>query len=323
MYHSIQIIPDAYGIFLNLSTSKKRGKNTWDDWHLIPSSRPLFNPPAPKNNFLDLPGANGSIDLSDVLSDKYPVYGDRTGSIEFYVMNGYEEWQTAYSDIMNYCHGERCKFILEDDPGFYYSGRVSVNAWKSEKDWSKITLDYQVDPFKYELFGSNEPWRWDPFSFVDGVINNFNFNGTNWEGFTIDNNNRTYDSDTQQYVNRVIKEVAVTRMPVIPSFSIQCTTPTISSSSYLRVYLLRFYSGGRRQITWHEYKTPADEHSPRSVEWQDMALVDFWHRYAYDGNVAYGDKDANGNIFPKMAIKFDCPENESFKIAATFRRGRL
>jgi hypothetical protein len=31
----------------------------------------------------------------------------------------------------------------------YYLGRMSVNQWQSEKDWSKITLDYRVEPFKY------------------------------------------------------------------------------------------------------------------------------------------------------------------------------
>ena len=66
-------------------------KNTWDDWHLIPSSRPLFNPPTPKTKYQDIPGANGKLDLSEALTG-YPVYDNRIGSFEFYVMNGYQEW---------------------------------------------------------------------------------------------------------------------------------------------------------------------------------------------------------------------------------------
>ena len=75
MYHSI-----TYG-----------EKNTWDDWHLLPSTRPLFNPPPTKTKQVDIPGANGAIDLSESLTG-YPVYENRTGSTEFYVANGYQDW---------------------------------------------------------------------------------------------------------------------------------------------------------------------------------------------------------------------------------------
>ena len=75
-------------------------KNTWDDWHLVPASRPLFNPPTVKTKIIDIPGANGNLDLSDSLT-KYPVYNNREGQIEFIVMNDYWEWYDAYSTIMN------------------------------------------------------------------------------------------------------------------------------------------------------------------------------------------------------------------------------
>lgn len=209
MYHSIQIIPDDQPIIgaamKNETTSGKtykvwkdkasidtimkamNGINTWNDWHLIPSSRPLINPPSFKSNYIDIPGANGSIDASttiltypkynsngtiatSTISESYPTYNNRTGSIEFYVMNDYGEWYNRYSDAMDYLHGQKVKIILEDEPDYYYHGRMTVNQWRSEKDWSKIVLDYNVAPFKYELFSSTEQWLWDPFSFVDGVI---------------------------------------------------------------------------------------------------------------------------------------------------------
>lgn len=168
MYHSIQIIPSDQDIF-KVNNKSMNGINTWDDWHLIPSSRPLFNVPSFKSNFIDIPGANGSIDASTILGG-YPTFNDRTGSIEFYVMNDYGEWYNRYSDAMNYLHGQRVKAILEDEPSYYYEGRMTVNSWKSEKGHSKITFDYTMEPFKYELFDTFDQWLWDPFSFVDGVI---------------------------------------------------------------------------------------------------------------------------------------------------------
>lgn len=123
-------------------------KNTWDDWHLVPSSRPVFNPPSLKRKILDIPGADGSIDLSESLTG-YPVYENREGSLEFIVMNGYKEWYQTYSDIMDYLHGRTMRAILEDDKEYFYEGRFTINEWKSSKDWSRIVIDYSLGPYKW------------------------------------------------------------------------------------------------------------------------------------------------------------------------------
>ena len=144
-------------------------KNTWDDWRLVPSSRPVFNPPAQKVKTLDIPGGDGVIDLSQALT-RYPVYQNRTGSIEFIVMNDFKPWHMAYSDIMDYLHGQNMRAVLEDDPEYFYEGRFAVNAWKSEKDWSRIVIDYDVGPYKWSVLSSIDDWLWDPFNFQNGVI---------------------------------------------------------------------------------------------------------------------------------------------------------
>lgn len=171
MYHSIQIIPDdGTSVYVAANSKKLKGVNTWDDWHLMPASRPLFNPPGVRTNYIEIPGMDGILDATEVLSGR-PLYENRTGSNEFYVMNGYGTWAGRYSEIMNYLHGKRVKAILEDDPFYYYYGRMTVNQWKSEKDWSKITLDYDFYPYKMEARAPEDgDWLWDPFSFVDGII---------------------------------------------------------------------------------------------------------------------------------------------------------
>lgn len=175
MYHSIQIIPDdGTSVYVNMNSTKLKGVNTWDDWHLIPASRPLFNPPGVRTNYIEIPGMDGILDATELLSGR-PLYENRTGSNEFYVMNGYGSWAGRYSEIMNYLHGKKVKAILEDDPFYYYYGRMTVNQWKSEKDWSKITLDYDFYPYKMEARAAHPDgdWLWDPFSFVDGIIRKY------------------------------------------------------------------------------------------------------------------------------------------------------
>ena len=55
--------------------------------------------------------------------------------------NDFKPWHMAYSDIMDYLHGQTMRAILEDDPEYFYEGRFTVNAWKSEKDWSRLVID--------------------------------------------------------------------------------------------------------------------------------------------------------------------------------------
>lgn len=147
-------------------------KNTWDDWFLVPSSRPVFNPPKLKTTYIDIPGANGHLDLTESLTGE-PVYECREGSFEFVVDNWHKEWHEIYSEIMCYLHGRTMRAILEDDPQYYYEGRFTVNKWKSDKINSKITIDYVVHPYKFDVCSSLDDWEWDPFNFETGVIREY------------------------------------------------------------------------------------------------------------------------------------------------------
>lgn len=153
LYHSI-----AFG-----------NKNTWDDWHLIPKSRPVFNPPSVKTTYVEIPGGDGILDLTEALTGRV-LYKNRVGSIEFYVENGFRDWTILYSEIMAHLHGQKMTAVLEDDPGFYYEGRFTVNAWRSDPQRSTIVIDYDVDPYKRDSIGTDEEWLWDTFNFETDII---------------------------------------------------------------------------------------------------------------------------------------------------------
>lgn len=146
-------------------------KNTWTDWKLVPTSRPVFDPPEVKTILIDVPGSDGSIDLTESLTG-YVRYENRKGSFEFKVHTK-EDWVEVYSSILDYLHGQRQKIILEDDPAYYYMGRASVNSWKSNKNYSLITIDVVAEPYKYEMYSSTEDWKWDPFNFETGIIREY------------------------------------------------------------------------------------------------------------------------------------------------------
>lgn len=173
---------------LTFTNDDDESKNTWDDWHLVPSSRPVLNPPSTKTYDEDIPGANGKIDLTEALTG-YPSYNNRTGSLEFVVMHqgldtslgdpyGYlntsnSGWQGVFTEISNFIHGQSMKVESEDYPDWYFKGRMSVNKWKSDQTASTITLDYDLEPFRYSATDTSDMWKWDPFNFKTGIIHTY------------------------------------------------------------------------------------------------------------------------------------------------------
>ena len=170
MYHSL-IFTNRLENLLDPSGEHETGvfANTWDDWHLIPSSRPVVAPPALNEKFIEIPGLDGSFDATDFLTG-YPTFKDRTGSIKFYVANDYWNWEVAYTTIMSFLHGQRMYMMLEDDPSYFYEGRFSIDEWASEESNSTISIKYRVHPYKRSIITSVDDWLWDPFNFETGMI---------------------------------------------------------------------------------------------------------------------------------------------------------
>lgn len=134
--------------------------NTWDRWHIAPSSRPYIVPADPKTEYVDVPGADGSLDFTDILTDVR--YADRTGSWSFLVDHTKWNWPELYSQFMNEYQGKDIRVRLIDDPEYYYEGRISLKDYKQGKDWSSFEIDYHLGPFKWPINSTmNRYWKWD------------------------------------------------------------------------------------------------------------------------------------------------------------------
>lgn len=142
------------------------------DWGIFLMPRPSISPPSAKTVFVELPGGNGQLDLSDSLTGDI-AYDTRTIQCHFLVKPPSSRWSAVYSEVMDYLHGKRMKIVFDEDPNYYYVGRVEVNQWESDRANSTLTIDATCDPFKYECASSLEDWKWDPFCFEDGVIREY------------------------------------------------------------------------------------------------------------------------------------------------------
>lgn len=201
-----------YFEFNNRTYRRKNIKNTWIDWHLVPMERPSIENPEVKTKRVEIPGMNGDLDLSESLTG-YPTYNNRKGSIDFMIMTGYEYWNEIYQSMCSYFHGKKVYFACEDDPAYYYCARITVGKYESEKDNSKITIEYNAEPYKYEYLNGVAPHNWDIFDFESDNIDGVKYTDT------FDN----IEVDSEEYVDicKGSQWGNFTEMPIIPKISIK------------------------------------------------------------------------------------------------------
>lgn len=142
--------------------------HTERDWNLHPV-RIYISMPEAKEQVIDIPGGDGTIDLSEI--NGRPMYGMRTVELEYHLRNvDNEKWNSIYSEIGAAITGKKVKMVLDDDPDHYYMARLKVDGEKTDYVNAELTFFGTAEPFKYDLTATNEPWLWDTFNFETGVI---------------------------------------------------------------------------------------------------------------------------------------------------------
>lgn len=128
---------------------KFNGKHSYWEWGLMFRSRPDISPPTPKTKYVEVPGADGSLDMTDTLTG-YTQYQNRKISFDFIIMADRAFWPAIYSDLLDTLHGNVVEIIFDDDPDYCYKGRVTVGKWDADKVTAVITMTAEVEPFKTE-----------------------------------------------------------------------------------------------------------------------------------------------------------------------------
>lgn len=143
-------------------------KNSYDDFGLILTDKNIGFP-EPKLEEVDVIGADGVIDLSEVLNDDIK-YKTRKLQFTFTVLKGSKYWASTVADVANYLHGKKLRIQMDFDPAYYYTGRCKINSFKTSKRLCTITIDAECEPYRLDINGNGEKWLWDTFSFQNGFI---------------------------------------------------------------------------------------------------------------------------------------------------------
>lgn len=101
----------------------------------------------PKTYVVDIPGGNGSIDLTEALTGDV-AYEDRTMRLAF-AADGVEDVERLRTRMLSMLHGRRLPFTLSFDPGYTYTGRFAVGSFERVGPAGvEVTVEVTCDPYK-------------------------------------------------------------------------------------------------------------------------------------------------------------------------------
>ena len=110
-------------------------------------SKVTIGTPSPKKFMVDIPGADGSLDMTDYFGGV--KYDNRKLTFIFTFPQRGNQLLNVYSDFLNAVHGKRYdSIILDDDNQFHYAGRVTVGNL-AKASLSKVTVECECEPYKY------------------------------------------------------------------------------------------------------------------------------------------------------------------------------
>ena len=122
--------------------------HSYDAFQLILSSKTIGTP-SPKTDTIDIPGGDGVLDLTEYFGDT--KYGNRKLSFDFSSVVIPEDFMSLFSMVQNALHGKKMNIILDDDPGWYYTGRISVSEWKADRNIGTLVVDCDCEPYKHQI----------------------------------------------------------------------------------------------------------------------------------------------------------------------------
>lgn len=143
-------------------------KHSFKDFGLIMTNK-VISGPTPKTKKVAVPARNGSVDMTEVLTNDVR-YNDRTINISFFAGDKLDALPDIISQIQIAWAGEKTKIAFDDDMAFYWLGRIESIEPVTNGRIITINITATVDPYKYSIQSTADDWLWDPFDFDIGII---------------------------------------------------------------------------------------------------------------------------------------------------------
>lgn len=122
--------------------------HSYRDLRLILESKEMGSP-AVKVRKVDVEGADGALDYTDFFGEA--KYENVTHKFNFSTVVPQNEFLSQFSQVKNALHGKKVRIILDDDPSFYYLGRLSVSPFSSSKAVGTLSIEADCEPYKMKI----------------------------------------------------------------------------------------------------------------------------------------------------------------------------
>lgn len=122
--------------------------HSYRDLNLILGKKEMGSP-AVKEKKIEIEGADSDLDLTDFFGE--PKYGNVKHKFPFSTMVAESEFLSLFSTIKNALHGKKERIILDDDPLFYWIGRLHVSKFTNERNIGIVEIEADCEPYKYKL----------------------------------------------------------------------------------------------------------------------------------------------------------------------------
>lgn len=120
---------------------------SYDDLHIIIGSKEI-GMPSVKTSTIDVEGADGVIDQTEYFGRVN--YGNRTIKYDCSLMvTPLLDYYSALADKM---HGLKVKIVHDDDPDYYYIGRLKLSELKDDSGVGKFTIEADCEPYKLKQY---------------------------------------------------------------------------------------------------------------------------------------------------------------------------
>lgn len=122
------------------------GYHTYNDFRMIPKHKLIVPEPEPELFIVDVPGVDGSIDLTSKLTGQTnpePAKDDFEGSWDFRIVLS-DDYIRDYTNCLSLFNGTVKQCIFDDFPGKVYRGRFWIADWHSYEGYSDCTIGFHI-----------------------------------------------------------------------------------------------------------------------------------------------------------------------------------
>ena len=125
-------------------------KHSYTDFGLVLNSKDIALP-EPKTYIVDVPCADGSLDLSTALTGGDIKYKNRLIKLDFTVLKPWGQLEVLRSTIANHLHGKIMKVIFDADYDFFYTGRCRITSFNTTAIPATVSIEVDAEPYKFDI----------------------------------------------------------------------------------------------------------------------------------------------------------------------------